>query len=248
MIHYHGGPIWPETAAVQVWNKRHGFISFARPEQIGAAATVCQSFALDNGAYSLWKSKKPVDWDGYISWVSEWCNHPGFDFALIPDMIDGCEKDNRLLLDKWTLGEFFGVPVWHLHESINYLIFLTKNFPRVALGSSGEYSKVGTKKWWVRMAYAMDCICDKKGRPPCKLHGLRMLNYKIFTIFPFSSCDSTNVAQNCRDSSRWGTYNPPNNETRGIVIAERIESHNSSAEWKHIPIQSSLLSLDLSII
>ena len=80
MIHYHGGPITPDTCALRAWAARHAFISFARPEQLPLAADVCQSFALDNGAFSLWKAKKPVDWPGFYDWVANWRRHPGFDW------------------------------------------------------------------------------------------------------------------------------------------------------------------------
>ncbi len=55
MIHYHGGPIWPQTAAHALWTRRHGLCSFARPEQTPLMSEVCQSFVLDNGAYTAWK-------------------------------------------------------------------------------------------------------------------------------------------------------------------------------------------------
>ncbi len=55
MIHYHGGPITPDTCALKAWKGRHAFISFAHPGQINLASEYCQSFALDNGAFTAWK-------------------------------------------------------------------------------------------------------------------------------------------------------------------------------------------------
>lgn len=241
MIHYHGGPIWPENAAATIWRGRHGFVSFARPEQIGVAADVCQSFAVDNGAFTAWKSGTAYDFAGYVAWVEEWMRHPRFDWCLIPDKIDGTEKENRALLDGWPLPEFLSVPVWHLHESLEYLYFLASSYPRVAIGSSGDYAKIRTMAWWGRMAEAMNSLCDDEGKPPCKLHGLRMLNPDVFGKFPFSSADSTNVAQNARESQRWeGPYKPPNVITRGCLLADRIEAHNSAAYWTAKPIQQGL--------
>jgi hypothetical protein len=232
LIHYHGGPIWPESAAAKIWKNRHSFVSFARPEQIGVAAHVSGTFALDNGAFSFWKSGNATDWNGYYEFVEKWNRHPGFDWALIPDVIAGDVQQNMDLIDEWPFSKNIGVPVWHLHEPLHWLVFLCEGFQRVAIGSSGEFAKIGTDSWWNRMAEAMNKIVDGNGRPICKLHGLRMLDPAVFTKFPFSSCDSTNVAQNCRDSKRWTVYNPPNNETRGLVLAERIESFNSLELWK----------------
>jgi len=43
------------------------------------------------------------------------------------------------------------------------------------------------------MNEAMRTICDDAGQPPCRLHGLRMLDPDVFTQFPFASADSTNI-------------------------------------------------------
>lgn len=231
MIHYHGGPIWPEKAAVRVWSSRHSFVSFARPEQIEVAAGVCQSFALDNGAFSLWRAGKPTDWPGYYAWCEQWLSHPGCDWAVIPDVIDGDEKANDDLIAEWPF-KALGVPVWHMHETVERLVRLCGEWPRVALGSSGEFSKVGDVRWWRRIGDAMDAVCSG-GRPAAKLHGLRMLNSDVFCRLPLSSADSTNVARNVSMDSAWrGTYTPASKETRGQILAERIEMFNGGGEWK----------------
>ena len=54
MIHYHGLPITPATAAIKAVESGHAFVSFAHPEQLNVAVEVCQSFAIDNGAFSAW--------------------------------------------------------------------------------------------------------------------------------------------------------------------------------------------------
>lgn len=38
MIHYHGGPITPDTCAMKAWRARHEFISFVHDSQLGLAA------------------------------------------------------------------------------------------------------------------------------------------------------------------------------------------------------------------
>lgn len=228
MIHYHGGPITPESVAEKVWRARHAFISFKYPNQLSLASSICQSFALDNAAWSYYKEKTIIkSWDPFYVWIEDWKDHPGFDFTMIPDKIDGNEKQNKRLIDEWPFG-LIGVPVWHLHESIRHLKRLASNWPRIAFGSSGEFAQIGTKKWWLRMYEAVSSICNEKGRPVCKLHGLRMMNSNIFTKFPFSSVDSTNIAINIGLDKNWSSYGPKTKETRGLVLAERIEWHNSA--------------------
>jgi hypothetical protein len=232
LIHYHGGPITPEIAAIKAWTARHAMVSFAESRQIATAAEVSQSFALDNGAFSMWKSGVKPDWKAYADWVDQWWQHPGFDWAIIPDVIDGTEADNDALIESWDLSFESSVPVWHLHEDVQRLKQLVQTFHRVALGSSGEYSQPGSAIWWVRMGEAMKVACDEEGRPLAKLHGLRMLDPTIFSQLPLSSADSTNVARNIGIDQAWkGTYLPASKETRAMILAERIERHASASRW-----------------
>jgi hypothetical protein len=79
---------------------------------------------------------------------------------------------------------------------------------------------VGTPDWWQRMGGAMDAICDEEGRPPCKLHGLRMLNPTVFSQLPLASADSTNVAQNHgRERKRYALTSRDGR----LAIVDRIE-------------------------
>lgn len=230
MIHYHGGPITPDTCAMKAWKGRHAFISFANAGQIGLAAEICQTFALDNGAFTKWKKAggAPIDWSAYYPFVARWMNHPGFDFAIIPDVIDGGEAENDALLAEWPHGKFIGVPVWHMNESDDRFIRLCREYPRVAIGSCGEYDVRSPTKAVLRLKDIIRHVLDEHGQPITKLHGLRMLNKDIFTKLPLSSADSTNVAQNIGKDVNWkGTYQPQSKETRAAVMVERIEAYNS---------------------
>src|SRR6478752_3705119 len=115
MNHYHGTPVGgTRVDVVRFLKGRHALIPFPRRDDMGAVAEVCQSFVFDNGAFSVWKSGAVLDVPGYIAWCDEWHRHPGFDWALIPDVIDGNEADNDALLADWP-RYIRGVPVWHLH-------------------------------------------------------------------------------------------------------------------------------------
>lgn len=243
MIHYHGGPITPETCAYRVWRRGHGFVSFAHPRQIELAAGVCQSFALDNGAFSLWKAGKPTDWPGYYGWTGRWLRHPGCDWALIPDVIGGSEAENDALVREWPHGHQ-GVPVWHLNESIDRLVRLAEDWPRVALGSAEEYDVARPIACLRRLAEALPAISDEDGVPLVKLHGLRMLRSEIVTQVPLSSADSTNAARNIGLDGAWtGSYAPATKETRADVIRERIEMHNSPPRMATIDEDVELVTL-----
>ena len=56
------------------------------------------------------------------------------------------------------------MPVRRLHESFDRLERLVAAYPRVALGSSGEFADPGSRAWWGRMAEAMDGFLDQVKR------------------------------------------------------------------------------------
>jgi hypothetical protein len=242
VIHYHGTPVTPEIVAAQVLVRRHAMVSFAHPEQIDLVADACQSFALDNGAFSAWRAGRPIrDWTAFHKWVDQWQRHPGFDWYLIPDVIDGTEEENDALVFDAALSSH-GVPVWHLHESLDRIERLIQHgFERIAIGSSGVFARIGTSAWWKRMAEAMSVFCDEPGRPRARLHGLRMLDPFVFASFPFASADSTNIARNVGLDGRWtDSYAPATRSGRGAVLADRIEAFNSAPMWRGFAYTESL--------
>jgi len=239
MIHYHGTPIGGEKGSDKAlfYRGRHLCVSYRHPDDLDIISEVASSFFVDNGAFSFWRSGETPDWDAYMAWIDALPRHP--DFYIVPDVIEGDEDTNRHLLFEYGRGNG-ACPVWHLHESMEYLDMLVRQFPIVALGSSGKWSTPGNSEWWMRIADAMDIICDSNGKPRTKLHGLRMLNPYIFTNVPFHSCDSTNAARNNNQTDRFGMYVPPTAAGRSSVIADRIEAWQSPAIWERVPIQENL--------
>jgi len=248
MIHYHGTPIGGSRQdAARFISGRHALVPFARQDDIGPVLDFSQSFILDNSAFTYWKSGHgSVDFSSYVDWVRSLCKHPSYDWALIPDVIDGKEDDNRFLINRWLTtwngNDAFnvGVPVWHLHESLDWLHHLCRVFNTVAIGSSGQWKTPGTSAWWMRISDAMAIACDSDGCPITRLHGLRMLDPEIFSRLPLRSADSTNAAVNNGSITRFGMYCPATSSQRAAVIADRIESHNSPAIWDVINRQSEL--------
>jgi hypothetical protein len=235
MIVYHGTPLGGDRAGVaRFLNGRHALVPFLRQEDCAVALACCQSVVFDNSAFTAWKQGEPItDWEPYYEWCREYARHPAFAWAIIPDVVDGTEKQNDALIHEWQTQcwDFHnrGVPVWHLHEGIGRLKNLARRYDRVCLGSSGEFPTPGAPNWWRRMREAMDAICDKHGRPECRLHGLRMAAPEITSRFPFASVDSTNVAQNASLLPRFGMYSPPQRWQRAEILARRME-HFEAAE------------------
>lgn len=211
------------------------FVSYKYPDQLRLALEVAQSIALDNGAFSAWRSGNPVkDWSAFYDWSGALKKVPACDFAVIPDVIDGTESDNDFLVAEWPHGKIFGAPVWHMHESLARLERLASTFHRICIGSSGQFATVGDVQWWGRMADAMGVLCDSDGFPCVKIHGLRMLNPKVFTRLPLASADSTMIGRNINADKAWkGPYPPAGKPARARVLRQRIEVYNAPTHWAY---------------
>jgi len=83
--------------------------------------------------------------------------------------------------------------VFHLHMPMEHLHFLVSAYPKVCLGSSGEYAEIGTPHWTRRMDEIFDFLAKRRVMP--WIHGMRMLG-QCDGPWPLASADSTNVAQN----------------------------------------------------
>lgn len=232
MIHYHGTPLSGTRADVANFVAgRHVLIPYLRKDDLSAAAEFASSFVFDNSAYSSWKRGVDLDFEGYTRWCHNWRRHPGLEWCLIPDTITGTEEENDYLIKQWP-RDIPGVPVYHLSESVERLKRLCRVWPIVALGSSGAFKTPGTQIWHERMRLLFTAICDEFGRPRTKIHGLRMMDFRIVAKYPFRSADSTTVAQGMSVTALFGHYPPPSPWQRAVVIASRIEATNSPSVFK----------------
>lgn len=189
-IHYHGTPITPNKVLIEEMAGAHFCVSFAAPSQVKLCHQLGQSVMLDNGAFSVWKRGHEADWDAYYEWCGQWLNYPTT-WAVIPDVIVGDEADNDALLKQWPFQDR-GAPVWHMHESICRLERLIGQFPRVCIGSSGEYAEVMSDSWQKRMDEAWRRLGSCVTPNIHMLRGLQLIRER----WPFASVDSTDIARN----------------------------------------------------
>lgn len=194
-LHYHGTPITPNNQLLQLGG-RHFCVSHFRPDQVRLCHDIGQSVMLDNGAFSHWRKGEPcTDWQPYYDWCEQWLECQTT-WAVIPDVIDGTVEENIRLIQQWPFGAR-GVPVFHMDEPIDHLLFMLKQdkYPIIAIGSSGRFSIVGDDRWHRRMDHIFNQVAEPSGRLPVKLHMLRgMAMCKSY--YPFYSVDSTDLARN----------------------------------------------------
>lgn len=234
MLKIHGTPIGGRRSdAEHVLRDRYALVSYERPDQLAIVLDVCRGFVLDNGAYTKWRQghDEYPDYDGYVAWVEQLQQHPRFLWAIIPDHIAGTEAQNDAYLARWP-RHLRGIPVYHMHHRLERLRNLAQQYPTVALGGGIGYEVLKSPAWWQRIEQMMDVVTDDAGRPICELHGLRMLDPRVFTRLPLSSGDSCNVARNSGQVKRFAAYPGTTRGQRAALIAERIEAQDAPAAWR----------------
>lgn len=225
MIHYHGTPISP-IKAIETMGGKHFCVSYARPDDLKRCLSIGQSLMLDNGAFSAKTRGLQFDRNGFYEWVEPLLAHPHW--AVVPDVIDGTEDEQREMVKSWPFRKEMGIPVWHLGLSISYLIELCDLWGQVCFGSAGEYWQIGTPKWCHRMDEAFNALVKTYGRQIPWVHGMRMLG-QASGPWPLASADSTNVA----------LHHAEHLECAGCM-AKRIDSVNPPFTWNKQPLQEVL--------
>jgi len=192
LIHYHCADISGERFLELAGH--HLLVSFAYPRRVRDSHDIAQTVCLDCGAFTVWQKGVVMDWNKYYAWVDEFLAWPTT-WAIIPDVINGGEDANNALLAAWPHEEQ-GAPVWHLDESVDRLLKLIDGgWPKVCLGSAGEYAKINSDSWLKRMFIVFNKVDKTFQRMPW-LHGLRMQGIACAENFPFASVDSADIARN----------------------------------------------------
>lgn len=173
---------------------------------------------MDNGAFSAFTRGFALDVDGFYGWIEPHLRHPHW--AVVPDSIDG-DLERQIELEKtWPFSKHLGAPVFHMHEPLDRLRRLCDSWPRVCIGSSGQFWQIGSDAWVNRMDEIWGAIPGKTW-----VHMLRAMSEASVGPWPFASADSTNLARNAsRDgvvekSRRINGTNPvPTNHKQGRLL------------------------------
>lgn len=105
--HFHGTPVWGSAGDVHriAVSGAGAFVSYVRPDQIAASIQHAQVVGIDNGAFSAWVRGLKINWSDFYKWLLNYYHHPKVAFFVIPDVVDGGERDNDALIDdaEWTI-------------------------------------------------------------------------------------------------------------------------------------------------
>ncbi len=188
------------------------------PMDVKRCHDIGQGVMLDNGAFSMWKSKKPTNWPKYYAWCDRWLDYPAT-WAIPPDVIDAPSQEQDALLNEWPHGKKQAAPVWHMDEPIFRLCRLIDDgWSRVCIGSTDQYRVVLSELWERRMDEAWDEIARTFGRTP-PIHMLRGMQCSG-KRWPFASVDSTDIAQN---------HHLPHQSARSM--ADRWDAKQCPGRW-----------------
>lgn len=223
MIHYHGTPLTPRTELLKMAGKNF-CVSFADARDADWCLSNGQSVMWDSGAFTAYTQGKEVDWVRFYDWLEPRLGHPHW--AVVPDVIDGDVEQQKALVRQWPFGKWNAAPVWHMGLSVDYLLELVDEWPRVCFGSSGLYWQVGSPAWERRADEAFNELA-KRGQLPW-IHMLRGLSLSG-DRWPFASADSVNVARNFKD----GSICPER-------MARRIDAIQCPIKWAARPQQRNM--------
>jgi hypothetical protein len=209
-----------------------------------------QLLMVDNGAFSAWRKGKVLDeqhWDAFARWGIRILDACPQAVMVIPDVIGGSVEENHKLACEFTSGLslLYGrndlvdrcMMVWHMHEPIEHLLGMVEGmYQYIAIGSSGEYAKVGTPAWHARIREAfaaLDELCSEgSGYRRPWVHMMRAQS--AFHMYPFDSCDSCNVAVN---HNTWKRTNPGENHVARMAggIKQRVDASCNRLERVESP-------------
>lgn len=173
---------------------KHFCVSYAAPGDADWCERHGQSVMWDNGAFSAFTAGKAFDPKAFAKWVEPRLAHPHW--AVVPDVIDGSVEDQRELLSTWRHPADLSAPVWHMGLSIDWLLELADEWPKICFGSTQQYWQVGSESWERRTDQAWNAM-EKRGLRPW-IHMLRGLSLSG-DRWPFASADSVNVARNFKN-------------------------------------------------
>ena len=204
-------------------------VSHADPRDLDRAIEFVgedEILVLDNGAFTHWRQGNgAIDRNEFWTWANEAQARSSQAVAVIPDVIEGSERENLLEIS-WALREEVAdfpertMAIWHLNESLDQLAKLCRIMNFVGFGSCAEFD-VQRKRgdYLARIQEASEVVdqveADHDRRP--WIHLMRGLG--VFAgLTRFESADSTNIAVN---HSR---YKAEHGDDRAAFMKRRIQA------------------------
>lgn len=184
------------------------------PELAAAASEVL----IDSGAFTAWRSGKPIELGRYVDWLST--EAPAASGAFVLDVIGDAEASARNharmreLLPPWRDRL---VPVWHEGDPLEHLDEYVARASIVGLGRiEGRRSELKTLDFY-------DLAFNR--HPNARFHALGNASPSTLEPYPFTSFDSTTWQRDAAysNAAKW-PYNRCSRDTRMRAHVEAAET------------------------
>jgi hypothetical protein len=221
VIHYHGTPLSPRSELFKLAGK-HFCVPFSDARDAETCVSIGQSVMFDNGKFGAFTRGVEIDEPKLFAWLERHLGHPHW--AVVLDEIDGTVEQQRAMIARWPFPRTLSAPVWHMGLSIDYLLELADEWPRICFGSTAQFWQIGSEAWTRRADEAFNALAKRHPHLPWihMLRGLALAGDR----WPFASGDSVNVARNFKD----GSVCPER-------MARRIDAVQCPVFWSPRPLQ-----------
>lgn len=193
-----------------------------------------RNWAMDSGAFTAATTGKKVELAAYIATCQRlMATDPTLLDIFSLDVIGDWRAGDRNTMAMWEAG-VPAIPTYHPGEPEDYLVHLSKTYPKIAIGGAVGQD-ASWKDRWVHNVFARVW--------PCKIHGLGMTGDQMLLRYPFHSVDSSNWD---RGPAAWGYYRAFDNKhlrirsdktVGGLDLRCEVDQHlkierDSQARWR----------------
>lgn len=163
-----------------------------------------------NADYSYVKTKEFKKFlDNYIAHCHEFKDL--YKFYVTLDIINNPEESWRITEYMESCG-LLPMPVFHNGEDIHWLERMVEKYPYIGISGLGQDIVKARFKPFGDSCFKI--ICDKHGKPKCKVHGFAMGAPEIIKMYPWYSADQSTWTY----MSRVGSLLVPKPITKGIEL------------------------------
>lgn len=170
-------------------------------------------WVLDSGAFSAWKSGRPVRLADFIAACKD--TDAAEIFGL--DVINDYEATRRNLEAMWSAG-IPAIPTYHQSSPIEALDWCCKHSDKIALSAKGKSAGI-----WVQKCFAHIY--------PKKVHGFAMASWKALARAPFHSVDASSWLFSPAKMGNWAGYS---GTQQRVGVANKIGEHFKRDFWVEV--------------
>jgi hypothetical protein len=156
---------------------------------------VYRDWVLDSGAFSAYNSGVTINLQEYIQTCKQLlANDKTLTEVFALDVIGDHKRSLKNTEEMWRQG-VPAIPCFHVGEPDDVLIYLAKNFPKIALGGGVGFRR---KDEWAAQCFAKVW--------PKKIHGFAFGSKTSIMALPWDSVDATNWELGPCKFARWNSF------------------------------------------